>query len=301
MTTGRTQQYGPPMITRYLPVPGGRIAYDIQGAGPLVLLVPGMGDLRAAYRFLTPTLVDAGYMVVSVDLRGHGDGDASFAAYGDVETASDITSLLSRLGAPAVVVGNSMRAGAAVIVAAETPDLVDGLVFVGPFVRQSASSTAFSRLFLRMLVARPWAAAAWKAYLPNLYAGNRPAHFPDYRDTVIAAIKRPSYSRAFNLTTRTGHGHAGARLAAVTAPTLVVMGEKDPDFSDPKKGCRLDQSNRGRDHRHDRGRGPLPAVATTGTHIGGHHSIPRHHKDARLAPRRAPPRPRPAQRVDRRA
>jgi pimeloyl-ACP methyl ester carboxylesterase len=127
-----------------------------------------------------------------------------------------------------------MGAGAAVIVAAENPDLVDGLVLVGPFVRQPAWSTAFSRLFLRILMVRPWAAAAWNAYLPKLYAGSRPTDFPDYRDTVIAAIKRPGYARAFSLITRTDHVRAGESLAAVTSSTLVVMGDKDPDFPDPK-------------------------------------------------------------------
>lgn len=228
------QQFDPQPRTQYLSVPDGKIAYDVQGSGPLVLLVPGMGDLRAAYRFLTPVLVQTGYTVASLDLRGHGDSDPLFASYGDAETAADITALLRKLGAPAVIVGNSMGAGAAVIVAAENPDLVEGLVLVGPFVRQPASSTAFSRLFLRILMARPWAAAVWKAYLPRLYMGARPTDFPNYRHSVIAAMKRPGYTRAFSLTTRTDHARAGESLAAVTAPALVVMGDKDPDFPDPK-------------------------------------------------------------------
>ncbi len=59
--------------TSYLDRPGGRIGYDVAGAGPLVVLVPGMGDLRAAYRFLAPPLRAAGYRVACADLRGHGD------------------------------------------------------------------------------------------------------------------------------------------------------------------------------------------------------------------------------------
>lgn len=225
---------GPQTETRYLSVPGGTIAYDIQGEGPLVLLVPGMGDLRAAYRFLVPALVNAGYTAASVDVRGHGESDAAFDSYGDVETAADITLLLEVLATPAVIVGNSMGAGSAVIVAAENPHLVEGLVLVGPFVRQPASSTAFTRAMLRILMARPWAAAVWKTYLPKLYAGRRPEDFTDYRNAVIAALRRPGYTRAFSLTTRTDHLRAGESLTAVTSPTLVVMGEKDPDFADPK-------------------------------------------------------------------
>lgn len=221
-------------MTRYLAQPEGRIAYDIQGTGPLVLLVPGMGDLRSTYRFLTPALLAAGYTVVTTDLRGHGESDSSFSSYGDAATASDLAALLADLGKPAVVVGNSMAAGAAVIAAADRPELVSGLVLVGPFVREPASNTRFSRLLLRLLMARPWAVAVWKAYLPRLYAGTPPTDFADYKKDVIASIRRPGYTRAFSLTTRTDHLEAGTSLGRVNAPAIVIMGEEDPDFKNPK-------------------------------------------------------------------
>ncbi|MDQ0120996.1 pimeloyl-ACP methyl ester carboxylesterase [Pseudarthrobacter defluvii] len=227
----------PDQPSRHLTRPEGRIAYDIRGAGPLVLLVPGMGDLRSTYRFLTPALVASGYQVVTVDLRGHGDSETSFSAYGDVPTASDLAALLADLGKPAVVVGNSMAAGAAVIVAAEHPDLIEGLVLVGPFVRQPASAGLFSRLFLRLLMAPLWAARVWSLYMPKLYAGQLPPDFADYRRTVASSIGRPGYARAFSLTTRTDHVQAGASLDRVHSPALVVMGCKDPDFPDPRAEC----------------------------------------------------------------
>ena len=78
-----------------------------------------------------------------------------------------------------------------------------------------------------------WAALSWKSYLPKLYAGRRPADFDEYRDQVVASLRRPGYARAFSLTTRTSHAAAQARLADVTAPVLAVMGQQDPDFPDP--------------------------------------------------------------------
>jgi pimeloyl-ACP methyl ester carboxylesterase len=218
--------------TSYLTVPEGRIGYDVAGSGPLVVLVPGMGDLRAAYRFLAPALRESGFRVACTDLRGHGDSDAHFSSYGDAETAADIAALIAHLGGPAVVVGNSMGAGAAVIAAAEHPELVRGLVLVGPFVRNGETSPV-KRAMFRLLMARPWAVGAWRSYLPTLYAGRRPADFDAYRDRLLAALRRPGYARAFSRTTRTDHAPAQARLADVTAPVLVVMGAKDPDFPDP--------------------------------------------------------------------
>jgi pimeloyl-ACP methyl ester carboxylesterase len=76
--------------TSYLARPDGRIGYDAAGTGPLIVLVPGMGDLRAGYRFLAPALRAAGYRVACTDLRGHGDSDATFPSYGDEETAGDV-------------------------------------------------------------------------------------------------------------------------------------------------------------------------------------------------------------------
>jgi pimeloyl-ACP methyl ester carboxylesterase len=223
-----------PPVTSYLSRPEGRVGYDVAGHGPLVVLVPGMGDLRAGYRFLAPALRDAGYRVACTDLRGHGDSDTTFASYGDEETAGDVIALIERLGGgPAVVVGNSMGAGSAVLAAARQPGLVRGLVLIGPFVRDPAVS-AVQRAVLRAAMAPPWAARAWKCYLPKLYAGRRPADFGEYRDQVEAALRRPGYGSAFSRTTRTSHAAAQARLADVRAPALVVMGEQDADFPQPR-------------------------------------------------------------------
>jgi pimeloyl-ACP methyl ester carboxylesterase len=216
----------------YLDRPEGRVGYEVSGDGPLVVLVPGMGDLRSAYRFLAPALRDGGYRVARTDLRGHGDSDASFASYGDIETAGDIVALIEKLGGPAVVVGNSMGAGAAVYAAAERPELIGGLVLVGPFVRNGKTG-AIQRALLRVAMAPPWAASAWKSYLPKLYKGQLPVDFDEYRATVVASLRRPGYAKAFSQTTRTDHTVAEQRLSEVAAPTLVVMGELDPDFADP--------------------------------------------------------------------
>ena len=219
--------------TAYLTRPGGRLAYDIAGDGPLLVLVPGMGDLRAGYRLLAPALRNAGYRVACTDLRGHGDSDTTFASYGDEETAGDAIALIEELGGPAVLIGNSMGAGAAALAAAQRPELIRGLVLIGPFVRNGQMS-ALQRLMLRVAMARPWAAISWKTYLPKLYAGRRPADFDQYRDQLVASLRRPGYAKAFSLTTRTDHTPAQQRLGDVSAPTLVVMGEQDPDFPDPR-------------------------------------------------------------------
>jgi pimeloyl-ACP methyl ester carboxylesterase len=216
---------------RYLRRPDGAVAFESEGSGPLIICVPGMGDLRSSYRHVAPALRAAGFRVVLTDLRGHGDSDTTFEAYGDEPTAGDITALIEHLGEPAIIVGNSMAAGAAVLVAARRPELVTGLVLVGPFVR-NPKSHPLTPLILRILMAPLWAATTWNSYLPKLYAGVKPADFEAYRASVAAAMKAPGHSRAFSLTTRTSHDAAHRALADVHTPTLVVMGDRDPDFPD---------------------------------------------------------------------
>jgi pimeloyl-ACP methyl ester carboxylesterase len=70
-----------------------------------------------------------------MDLRGHGDSDATSTSYDDVAAGSDVLALIGHLGGPAVVAGNSMAARAGVWAAAERPGRVAGLALVGPFVR----------------------------------------------------------------------------------------------------------------------------------------------------------------------
>ena len=49
--------------SQYLRRPEGRIAYDLRGEGPLVVCLPGMGDVRFSYRVLAAELVAGGCTV----------------------------------------------------------------------------------------------------------------------------------------------------------------------------------------------------------------------------------------------
>lgn len=229
-----TPEQGP----RHLDRPGGRIAYEVAGEGPLVVCVPGMGDLRSVYRFLMPALVEAGYRTATMDLRGHGDSDATFAAYDDVAAGTDVLAVVRELGGdPAVVVGNSMGAGAAVWAAAEAPDIVSGLVLVGPFVRNVPVGRG-AVLAFRLALLRPWGRWAWNSYYARLYPGRAPADLAAHRARIRESLRRPGHWQAFLATTHTSHAPVEARLGEVRAPTLVVMGSRDPDFPDPAAEAR---------------------------------------------------------------
>ena len=231
MTQANATDTKPP-ATRFLDRPHGRIAYDVTGEGPLVVAAPGMGDLRSAYRKLATALVDAGYRVATMDLRGHGESDTTFEAYDGEAAGSDLIALIEELGGgPAVVIGNSMTGGSAVMASADRPDLVAGLVLTGPFVRDP-SGGRLAELSLRVMLTRPWGPRVWDWYYAKLYPGRQPDDLQTHRDRIGENLRESGRWDAFVQTTRTKHGYAEARLDGVRAPVLVVMGESDPDWSD---------------------------------------------------------------------
>lgn len=221
------------MTTQYLTHQSGRVAYDDIGKGPLVLCAPSLGDVRAEYRFLTPLLVSAGYRVVTMDLRGLGESSAQWADYSVAGVGSDILALIRQLDSgPAVIVGTSMAAGAAVWTAAEAPERVAGLVLIGPFVRGETSAT--NALLYSLLFNRLWGVQAWKWYYSTLYPTHKPADFAAYTAALAANLKEPGRLEALQAMMRASKAASAERVGRVMAPALVVMGSKDPDFPDPK-------------------------------------------------------------------
>lgn len=220
--------------TRFLQRPGGRIAFDVTGDGPLVVCVPGMGDVRSEYRFLARQLVDAGHRVATMDLRGHGESDTTFTDHERPSVGDDVAALIAHLDAgPAHVVGTSFGAAAAVWAATEHPDRVASLTLVGPFVRDlpvPAAQAAALRLALR----RPWGVRFWTWwYATRLFPGATPPDHAEHVAALRANLAEPGRLESVAAMARAGSEAIDPRLDAVEVPTLVVMGDADPDFPDP--------------------------------------------------------------------
>ena len=220
------------MDISYLAVDGGRIAAEVRGSGPLVVCSPAMGDTRDAFGPLADALVARGFRVALLDLRGHGDSDAGFPRYGDEATADDLLAAIDALGdGSAFLAGASMSAAAAVIAAGRRPDAVAGLVLCSPYLRNGAGPAA--RLGLRLLLTRPWGPAVWRRFAASLWPGlGEGARVRAAATTRL--LTAPGRWAAFTATTRTDHSVVAPWTPAVTAPSLVVMGEADPDWKDPR-------------------------------------------------------------------
>jgi pimeloyl-ACP methyl ester carboxylesterase len=234
-------------MTEYLDVEGGRIAYDEIGSGPLVVLSHGIGDRRQVYRFLAPKLAQAGYRVVSADLRGHGDSSMDWKSVTGTEAitrtdiAGDLLALIRHFGGPAVIVGHSISGGAATIAAAQEPDLVAGIVEINPFTKTQKLSLSglvrirryrrgMPRLLGTQLFRSLW---LWMRYLDVAYPA-KPADYADYMAALKAKLREPGRMAEFMKTGKSTPADAAAQLPNVTVPALIVMGTQDPDFADPR-------------------------------------------------------------------
>jgi pimeloyl-ACP methyl ester carboxylesterase len=225
-----TELYDQPPTNR----PEGIIAYDDNHAeGELVIRLPGMGALRSEYRYLVPELTEAGYRVVTADLRGHGESSEDWDEYTLPVSGQDNLGLIEHLDAgPAHVIGTSFSPGAAVWAAAEQPEAIRSLTLIGAFVRTPEPSF-MSMLTEKVLLRGPWKVALWGVFHKTLYPTTQPPDFEAYINDLKINLQEPGRFEALQGLALASRDAAEERLGQVDPPALVIMGTLDPDWPDP--------------------------------------------------------------------
>ncbi|AYF76151.1 alpha/beta hydrolase [Nocardia yunnanensis] len=236
-------------MTEFVTLEHGRIACDVTGAGPLVVLSHGMGTWRRDFRGLVEPLVAAGYRVVNVDMRGHGESSMEWpsvtgkAAISRTDVARDLLGVIRHFGGPAVIVGHSLAGGSATIAAAEAPGLVSAIVEIGPFTQVYGlalgtflSSSRYRRgmteLVGTQLLSSP---RLWFKYLAGVAYPTRPADQDTYLSELREQLRQPGRWAEFMKTGKTTPADAQALVPEISCPALIVMGSEDPDFADPEQ------------------------------------------------------------------
>lgn len=225
-------------MTEFLSIEGGRIAYDIEGEGPLLVLMQGLGDVRAAYRFMVPELIAAGYRVANADLRGHGESSVGWNSYSRTDIADDLTALIRHLGGPVTIIGASCSGAAAAIVAAKTPELVNGIVLIDPGTLAPAFGLSPRFIAGMVLLASGMgfkSVGMYFRYLNFAYPTVKPADYPEYTATLKANLQEPGRMDAAAKAAFSSPADAQAHLPNIKCPALVVFGTKDPDFPNPSR------------------------------------------------------------------
>jgi 3-oxoadipate enol-lactonase len=211
-------------------VPGGRLAGEEAGAGPPVVLLHGLGLGLRAWDDVSARLATS-CRVVRYDLRGHDGSSVATAPYAEWE---DLAHVLDARGlASAHVAGLSMGGGVALDFALAYPARVRTLTFVDTAMSGHAWSVDWVHAFrvVREAGRTGGADAAKRAWFAHpLFAATRAQN--DSRALLEALILADSGARWLARDqARVPDPPAAARLAAVAAPALVVVGERDlPDF-----------------------------------------------------------------------
>lgn len=221
---------------RFLEVPGGRLNVVVDGeagASPILLVHSAVVNLHS-WDAMVPPLLQAGYRVIRYDMRGFGDSTT-----GDVEydNTDDLRAVLDAVGARQVAVaGNSRGAHVALDAILEMPDRFVAFVWVGggiggfqPDVQQPPEEDALDAEWEAAEKAADIDAMSdidRRAWLDGI--GQPPDRVPDDVRTWFAAMNRPlnDPKRLFGKPAEM-EPPADERLAELSTPTLVIVGELD--------------------------------------------------------------------------
>ncbi|MGY4543647.1 pimeloyl-ACP methyl ester carboxylesterase [Arthrobacter sp. UYNi723] len=204
---------------------------DTGGDGPPVVILHGLAG--SSREFLATAGALPEFRTVLVDLRGHGrstriTGDLSREAF-----VADVVQVIeTAVGAPVILVGQSMGGHTAMLVAAARPDLVSKLVLLesGPGGGSPVDHEAMGDFFRSWPVPFPDREAArahlgdgplpraWVADLEERADGLWPRFDPDVMVKAMNELIIPRW----------------AEWESVSAPTLVVYGEKGMFSADEK-------------------------------------------------------------------
>jgi pimeloyl-ACP methyl ester carboxylesterase len=200
----------------YVDVDGVHMYFETYGDGtPLVLLHGGMLSIDLNFAGLIPTLARK-HRVIGVEMQGHGRTADSGREITPAALASDVVGLLDHLGIDrAHVLGHSMGGAVAMELAVSHPDRVGRVVPISVSVRpdgihEDLADPSKYATSPRMPTQQDFAefTAEYKRLSPH------PEHFDEF-------LAKLSASNA-DL-----QGWSDEQLAAITAPILLVLGDRD--------------------------------------------------------------------------
>ena len=191
---------------------------ELTSDGPTLVLLHGLGVSGAVWQGIG-RLLGTGARLVAPDLRGHGASDKPSAGYLPRDYVGDITALLGHESAvPVALLGHSLGAVVATLLASERPELVSKLILVDPPFdpeRPRDQIEAVARL-------RHEPRGELEGYLRERQPG-----IGDLYARAIADLYRSAADGTFQAALRAEPGFAAARAAAaaVQAPTLIIAAD----------------------------------------------------------------------------
>lgn len=209
-------------------VAGSRIAYDVKGDGPVLLLLHAFPLSKAMWDAERDAFA-AQCRVVRFDARGFGESDLGRGPLTMDEIAEEAVAVLDAAGAKdAVVCGLSMGGYAAFALWRRAPERVRALVLCDTRSGADADEAKKNRAALAEKVRAQGAGAAVEALLPKLLGATTHRDRADVVLAVQTAIGRQAPEAIANaLAGLAERADSTPTLATIRVPTLVVCGEED--------------------------------------------------------------------------
>ena len=206
---------------------GTRVHYARAGAGPLLLLLHGIGSNSRSFRRQVAELSDT-YTTAAWDAPGYGRSDDPAEPFGMQDLADDAAALLDHLGAErAHVLGHSLGGVVAQLVYHRAPGRVASLILAdtnpgsGSLPEPERSARVRARLqALETLTPRQIA----EARAPGLVSPDAPPELVAELIDIMAEIRPVGYRAA---AIAMGTSDLRPLVPAIRVPTLVVCGERD--------------------------------------------------------------------------
>ncbi len=212
----------------FVTVDGGRLWYETDGEGaPVVLVHGGLWDSRMWDDQFGP--LSERCRVVRYDLRGYGRSDRPTSEYSH---SDDLAGLMTKLKIKrAALVGLSMGGAIAIDFALDHPDRVDALVLAAPGLGGYELSSDLERRYAPAEKALEKGDVQKAAELElEIWSPVRSETGPDVRIKQIAMDNAHQVALDPALR-RQMKPPAVERLEEITAPTLVISGDRDlPDM-----------------------------------------------------------------------
>jgi 3-oxoadipate enol-lactonase len=208
--------------------PAPRIALSVAGAGPLAVFLHGIGGHRQHWDDQLPAFGEH-FTAAAWDARGYGDSDDYDGPLAFADFSADLLRVLDGFGAErAHLVGLSLGGRIARDFALRHPARVATLVLANTTAGFDTLTPDQIEAFIRSRRVPLESGRTPRELAPEL-AQNllSPAAVPGAYPRLLAsmaALRKDSYLKTIEASTREDRG---ARIEAITAPTLVVTSDKD--------------------------------------------------------------------------
>ena len=223
-TTGRLE----PRLTGYADVNGLHMYYELYGEGsPLVLLHGGMLTIDLNFGMLIPALSGT-HQLIGVEMQGHGRTADIDREITPAALASDVAGLLDHLGIDrAHIFGHSMGGAVTLELGISHSDRVRSLVAASASVRPDGLHEDLTDPARQATSARM---PTQQDFLDMQDAYRRLSPHPDHFNDFLATLSQ---------STADTQGWSDEQLATITAPALLVLGDRD--FTTVEHGALMQQ------------------------------------------------------------